>query len=186
MHYRLRTYHPTHKRFMQRAPLGYVAGPSLYELVRGTPLKYVDPRGTIPCYPWASDKWSLTECRGWCSFSYGTCFAKVKTSPAALKCQVTQNACNLRCENADAIADSDSSPWCFDPWEDEAPDETYPRDPEKRNPGNSPPEKLPKPPPVPVTPPPSGGTCCAGLLVYNVHMLSCLGLAKLRRRQSRL
>jgi RHS repeat-associated protein len=45
MHYRLRTYSPTLKRFMQRDPLGYIDGPSLYEYVAGNPLRYLDPWG---------------------------------------------------------------------------------------------------------------------------------------------
>jgi RHS repeat-associated protein len=47
MHYRWRAYNPTLKRFMQRDPLGYIGGPSLYEYVTGNPLRYLDPWGLI-------------------------------------------------------------------------------------------------------------------------------------------
>jgi RHS repeat-associated protein len=45
MHYRLRTYHPTLKQFIQRDPLGYIDGPNQYQYVAGNPLRYADPWG---------------------------------------------------------------------------------------------------------------------------------------------
>ncbi|MBI1746624.1 MAG: hypothetical protein HYR55_08555 [Acidobacteria bacterium] len=43
--YRARQYHPRLGRFMQRDPLGYVAGANLYEYVRSSPTHFTDPYG---------------------------------------------------------------------------------------------------------------------------------------------
>jgi len=45
LHYRLRTYSPTLRQFLQRDPLGYASGPDPYEYVGSQPLQSVDPRG---------------------------------------------------------------------------------------------------------------------------------------------
>jgi RHS repeat-associated protein len=42
---RNRTYHPTPGRWLQRDPLGYIDGPSLYEYVGGAPAVGTDPAG---------------------------------------------------------------------------------------------------------------------------------------------
>ncbi len=44
---RNRNYHPDLGRWLQRDPLGYVDGMSLYEYVRGNPLKFLDPFGLL-------------------------------------------------------------------------------------------------------------------------------------------
>jgi len=41
-----RTYHPTLGRWLQRDPIGYGDGMSLYEYVSSMPLQGRDPRGT--------------------------------------------------------------------------------------------------------------------------------------------
>lgn len=46
--YRARYYDPGKGRFLQRDPLGYVGGLSLYDYVEDNPIKFVDPEGTIP------------------------------------------------------------------------------------------------------------------------------------------
>ncbi len=43
---RARMLHPRLGRFLQRDPLGYVDGFSLYEYVRSSPIRFTDPRGT--------------------------------------------------------------------------------------------------------------------------------------------
>ncbi|NLW84175.1 MAG: RHS repeat-associated core domain-containing protein [Phycisphaerae bacterium] len=45
MYYRARTYDPEIGRFMQRDPLMYVDGMNVYEYVKSSPLKYIDPFG---------------------------------------------------------------------------------------------------------------------------------------------
>lgn len=45
MHYRARVYNPTLKTSMQRDPLGYIDGTSLYQYVGGNPIILVDPSG---------------------------------------------------------------------------------------------------------------------------------------------
>jgi uncharacterized protein RhaS with RHS repeats len=58
-HYRYRAYHPALRYFMQRDPLGYTDGPSMYQYVLGNPLLHVDPYGldwketTHDCLDWA-------------------------------------------------------------------------------------------------------------------------------------
>lgn len=44
-YYRTRHYHPGQGRFIQRDSLGYVTGLNLYEYVRSSPTRYVDPSG---------------------------------------------------------------------------------------------------------------------------------------------
>jgi len=39
-------YSPNSGRFMQRDPMGYVDGPSVYETLKSNPIRYVDPAGT--------------------------------------------------------------------------------------------------------------------------------------------
>ncbi len=45
-HVRRRMYHPTLGRWLQRDPLGYAGGMSLYEYVMSSPLRGIDPYGT--------------------------------------------------------------------------------------------------------------------------------------------
>jgi len=45
MHYRLRTYSPTLRQFLQRDPLGYFDSPNLYQYVLGNPVRYADAWG---------------------------------------------------------------------------------------------------------------------------------------------
>jgi len=45
MHWDQRTYGPSHARFLQHDPLGYVDGMNLYEAFKGNPLRFVDPTG---------------------------------------------------------------------------------------------------------------------------------------------
>ena len=45
-HVRHREYHPTLGRWMQRDPLGYVDGMSLYDYARSMPTAFIDPEGT--------------------------------------------------------------------------------------------------------------------------------------------
>ena len=49
MYYRARTYDPETGRMMQRDPLGYVDGMSLYEYVMSDPINYYDPLGLAGC-----------------------------------------------------------------------------------------------------------------------------------------
>ncbi|MFM8386308.1 MAG: RHS repeat-associated core domain-containing protein [Planctomycetia bacterium] len=44
-HYRARAYDPVRGRFLQRDPLGYSDGPSLFEYCHSSPIDYVDPDG---------------------------------------------------------------------------------------------------------------------------------------------
>jgi RHS repeat-associated protein len=46
-HYRARAYDPTHGRFLQRDPAGYVDGMSLYEGIRSVPTQHTDPSGLL-------------------------------------------------------------------------------------------------------------------------------------------
>ncbi len=59
--YRARNYHPGHKQFIQRDPLGYINGPSVYEYVGSNPLSRVDPLGTDF---WDGVDRGLAFCRG--------------------------------------------------------------------------------------------------------------------------
>jgi len=56
LYYRARYYDPATGRFLQRDPLGYAAGPSLFEYVRSRPSMLRDPAGL--------DTWSVNEL-GW-------------------------------------------------------------------------------------------------------------------------
>jgi len=44
-YYRARNYHPGHKQFIQRDPLEYIDGPSMYQYLRSGPLAGTDPLG---------------------------------------------------------------------------------------------------------------------------------------------
>ena len=44
-HYKFRQYTPVYGRFLQRDPLGYIDGPSLYEYVMDNPVNNIDPLG---------------------------------------------------------------------------------------------------------------------------------------------
>ncbi|HNQ25052.1 MAG TPA: RHS repeat-associated core domain-containing protein [Phycisphaerae bacterium] len=50
LHYRLRTYSPTLRQFLQRDPLGYFDSPNLYQYVLGNPLRYADALGLAGGY----------------------------------------------------------------------------------------------------------------------------------------
>jgi hypothetical protein len=48
----LAVYHPTAARSLQRDPIGYVDGMSLYEYVGGNPVRFADPWGRQPSAPY--------------------------------------------------------------------------------------------------------------------------------------
>jgi RHS repeat-associated protein len=52
MYYRARSYDPQTGRFLQRDPLQYVDGMSLYEYVKNCPVNYNDPSGSLIDNPW--------------------------------------------------------------------------------------------------------------------------------------
>ncbi len=108
-YYRARYYSPTQGRFLQRDPLGYVDGMSLYEYVQGNSINYLDPYGSISEI--MVDGW-LTEDEGlWEDLSLASIDWSLGLSLKAKvenKCKLKEGTCDWSHEKASTTISSSS------------------------------------------------------------------------------
>jgi hypothetical protein len=87
MYYRARYYDPETGRFMQRDPLEYISGTSLYEYVNSNPKSFLDPFGFYPWdMPGQEPFWNIETCTCYCGWAVVTSKAPLALEGCLREC----------------------------------------------------------------------------------------------------
>jgi RHS repeat-associated protein len=87
MYYRARYYDSETGRFMQRDPLGYISGTSLYEYVNSNPKSFLDPFGFYPWdMPGQEPFWNIETCTCYCGWAVVTSKAPLALEGCLREC----------------------------------------------------------------------------------------------------